>query len=87
MQSASPDRCLQVAKLLHCGLSNKEIAAQLQISIWTVKGATHRLCDEFGITGGMKRVKLVVKLNQYPIFTELFLLPRSRNHRIRIPPV
>jgi len=70
MQSASPDRCLQVAKLLHCGLSNKEIAAQLHTSIWTVKRAIHRLCDELRITGGINRVKLVVKLNQYPIFTE-----------------
>ena len=67
MLSASPDRCVHVAKLLHGGLSNKEIAAHLHISLWTVKGAIHRLCDEFGITGGFTRIKLVVKLNQYPI--------------------
>ena len=51
----------QVLKLLVQGCSNKEIAAQLNISPRTVKQHLRTLFLRAGIRDGRKRVKLVVQ--------------------------
>ncbi len=40
-----------VARLIAAGLSNKEIAARLQISVGTVKHYVHRILDKTGLQG------------------------------------
>jgi DNA-binding NarL/FixJ family response regulator len=52
----------RLAELLLQGAETKEIAAQLRISVRTVKSYLARLFFERGITTGCKRVKLVVIL-------------------------
>ena len=52
----------QIAELLLQGCSNEEIAQQLNIALRTVKAHFNRLFLRFGITGGIKRVKLATLL-------------------------
>lgn len=52
----------QVAELLLQGCDNAEIANQMKISRRTVKAHFNRLFLRFGITGGVKRVKLATLL-------------------------
>jgi Bacterial regulatory proteins, luxR family len=52
----------QIAELLLQGCSNEEIAQQLHIALRTVKAHFNRLFLRFGITGGIKRVKLATLL-------------------------
>jgi DNA-binding NarL/FixJ family response regulator len=52
----------QMVELLLQGCDNAEIAAQLKMALRTVKAHFHRLFLRFGITGGIKRVKLATLL-------------------------
>jgi DNA-binding NarL/FixJ family response regulator len=52
----------QVVELLLQGCDNAEIARQLNMAQRTVKAHFNRLFLRFGITGGIKRVKLATLL-------------------------
>src|SRR5690349_25125441 len=52
----------QIVELLLQGCDNTEIARQLQMARRTVKAHFNRLFMRFGITGGIKRVKLATIL-------------------------
>lgn len=52
----------QVVELLLQGCNNPEIAKQLNIAHRTVKANLNRLFLRFGITSGVKRVKLATLL-------------------------
>jgi DNA-binding NarL/FixJ family response regulator len=56
------DRTQKVMSLLLQGCDNAEIGRELQVSQRTVKWYLAREFGRFGITGGMKRVKLAVLL-------------------------
>jgi DNA-binding NarL/FixJ family response regulator len=52
----------QIVDLLLQGCDNSEIAKELNIARRTVKAHFNRLFLRFGITGGIKRVKLAILL-------------------------
>ncbi len=52
----------QIVDLLLQGCDNAEIASQLKMARRTVKAHFNRLFLRFGITGGIKRVKLATLL-------------------------
>jgi DNA-binding NarL/FixJ family response regulator len=52
----------QIVELLLQGCDNAEIATQLKMARRTVKAHFNRLFLRFGITGGIKRVKLATLL-------------------------
>jgi DNA-binding NarL/FixJ family response regulator len=52
----------QIVELLLQGCGNDEIARQLHMARRTVKAHFHRLFLRFGITSGIKRVKLATLL-------------------------
>jgi len=52
----------QIVELLLQGCDNAEIATQLHMARRTVKAHFNRLFLRFGITGGIKRVKLATLL-------------------------
>src|SRR5580693_7002373 len=52
----------QIVELLLQGCDNAEIASQLKMARRTVKAHFNRLFLRFGITGGIKRVKLATLL-------------------------
>jgi DNA-binding NarL/FixJ family response regulator len=52
----------QIVELLLQGCENPEIARQLNITCRTVKAHFNRLFRHFGITSGIKRVKLAILL-------------------------
>ena len=52
----------QIVALLLQGCDNAEIASQLKMARRTVKAHFNRLFLRFGITGGIKRVKLATLL-------------------------
>jgi DNA-binding NarL/FixJ family response regulator len=52
----------QIVELLLQGCDNDEIARQLHMARRTVKAHFHRLFLRFGITSGIKRVKLATLL-------------------------
>ena len=52
----------QIVELLLQGCDNAEIASQLHMARRTVKAHFNRLFLRFGITGGIKRVKLATLL-------------------------
>jgi DNA-binding NarL/FixJ family response regulator len=52
----------QIVELLLQGCDNAEIADQLKMARRTVKAHFNRLFLRFGITGGIKRVKLATLL-------------------------
>ena len=52
----------QVVELLLQGCDNSEIASELKMARRTVKAHFNRLFLRFGITGGIKRVKLATML-------------------------
>ena len=60
----------QIAELLLQGCDNSEIASQLQMARRTVKAHFNRLFMRFGITGGIKRVKLATILYRRQICPE-----------------
>ena len=52
----------QIQQLLMHGYENREIGAELGISVRTVKAHMNRMFKRNGIRDGVKRVKLAVKL-------------------------
>jgi DNA-binding NarL/FixJ family response regulator len=52
----------QIVELLLQGCDNAEIATQLKMARRTVKAHFNRLFLRFGVTGGIKRVKLATLL-------------------------
>jgi DNA-binding NarL/FixJ family response regulator len=54
------ERDRQIVALLLRGWDNKAIAGQLGMPLRTVKAHFHRMFRQFGITTGIKRVKLAV---------------------------
>lgn len=60
----------QIAELLLQGCDNTEIARQLNMARRTVKAHFNRLFMRFGITGGIKRVKLAILLYRRQVCSE-----------------
>src|SRR5689334_23855794 len=60
----------QIAELLLQGCDNAEIARQLNMARRTVKAHFNRLFLRFGISGGIKRVKLATLLYRRQICSE-----------------
>jgi Bacterial regulatory proteins, luxR family len=60
----------QIAELLLQGCDNSEIARQLKMARRTVKAHFNRLFLRFGITGGIKRVKLATLLYRRQLCSE-----------------
>src|SRR4051812_32345001 len=60
----------QIAELLLQGCDNSEIARQLKMARRTVKAHFNRLFLRFGITGGIKRVKLATILYRRQLCSE-----------------
>jgi FixJ family two-component response regulator len=61
----------QVAELLLRGCDNAEIAKELRVARRTVKAHFSRLFLQFGINGGIKRVKLAVLFDRRQACQEL----------------
>jgi len=61
----------QIAELLLQGCDNSEIANQLKMARRTVKAHFNRLFLRFGITGGIKRVKLATLLYRRQLCSEV----------------
>ena len=66
------EACFEAARLLLRGYSDSEIAKAMKVANRTVKSFIRRLCDEYDVHDGIKRVKLAVRLYQYPIFHPIF---------------
>jgi hypothetical protein len=60
----------QIAELLLQGCDNSEIARQLKMAKRTVKAHFNRLFLRFGISGGIKRVKLATLLYRRQLCSE-----------------
>src|ERR1700733_11903523 len=60
----------KIAELLLQGCDNKEIARQLKMAKRTVKAHFNRLFLRFGISGGIKRVKLATLLYRRQLCSE-----------------
>ncbi len=61
----------QIVELLLQGCDNAEIARQLNMARRTVKAHFNRLFLRFGITGGIKRVKLATLLYRRQICPQM----------------
>src|SRR5215471_17467822 len=61
----------QVVELLLQGCDNDEISKQLNMARRTVKAHFNRLFLRFGITGGVKRVKLATLLYRRQLCSEV----------------
>jgi DNA-binding NarL/FixJ family response regulator len=59
----------QVTDLLMAGCCNKEISKELHIALRTVKTILKNLFMRFGITDGIKRVKLAALLYREGVHT------------------
>jgi len=59
----------QVADLLLAGCDNKEISKELHIALRRVKTILTKLFMRFGITDGVKRVKLAALLYRERVYT------------------
>ncbi|MGO8986302.1 MAG: response regulator transcription factor [Terriglobales bacterium] len=60
----------QIVELLLQGCDNSEIARDLKIAERTVKAYFNRLFMQFGIKGGIKRVKLATLLYRRQLWLE-----------------
>ena len=61
----------QIVELLLQGCDNAEIATQLNMAMRTVKAHFNRLFLRFGITSGIKRVKLATLLYRREVCLQL----------------
>jgi DNA-binding NarL/FixJ family response regulator len=61
----------QIVELLLQGCDNAEIAQQLKMARRTVKAHFNRLFLRFGITGGIKRVKLATLLYRRQLCSQM----------------
>lgn len=68
----------QIAELLLQGCDNAEIAQQLKMARRTVKARFNRLFTRFGITTGIKRVKLATFLYRRQLCLESSATERER---------
>jgi hypothetical protein len=68
----------QIAELLLQGCDNAEIAQQLNMARRTVKARFNRLFTRFGITTGIKRVKLATFLYRRQLCLESSVTERER---------
>src|SRR2546427_8945005 len=64
----------QITELVLQGCDNSEIAGQLQMARRTVKAHFNRLFMRFGITGGIKRVKVATMIYRRQICSEQSVL-------------
>jgi len=80
----------QVVNLLLEGCDNVEIAKQLRIAHRTVKACFSRLYSRFGITSGIKRVKLATLVYRNQLSSDAILTERNKeldgNYRSPLPP-
>jgi DNA-binding NarL/FixJ family response regulator len=79
----------QVIELLLQGCDNAEIARELNMARRTVKAHFNRLFLRFGISGGIKRVKLATLLYRRQVLPPMNVMepcPRSESERIAMPP-
>jgi len=58
----------QIQELLMRGYENRDIGAELGISVRTVKAYMNRMFKRNGIRDGVKRVKLAVKLHRAGLY-------------------
>src|ERR1700730_11855823 len=74
----------QITELLLQGCDNAEIAKQLKMARRTVKAHFNRLFLRFGISGGIKRVKLATLLYRRQLCSEASVtgsaFPANENH-------
>jgi len=80
----------QVVNLLLEGCDNVEIAKQLRIAHRTVKACFSRLYLRFGITSGIKRVKLATLVYRNQLSSDAILTESNKeldgNNRSPLPP-
>src|SRR5438128_5819066 len=80
----------QVVNLLLEGCDNVEIAKQLRIAHRTVKACFSRLYLRFGITSGVKRVKLATLVYRNQLSSDAILTESNKeldgNNRSPLPP-
>ena len=80
----------QVVNLLLEGCDNVEIAKQLTIAHRTVKACFSRLYSRFGITSGIKRVKLATLVYRNQLSSDAILTESNKeldgNNRSPLPP-
>ena len=80
----------QVVNLLLEGCDNVEIAKQLRIAHRTVKACFSRLYSRFGITSGIKRVKLATLVYRNQLSSDAILTENNKeldgNNRSPLPP-
>jgi len=72
MNTCPTTREEQVQELLMRGYDNRDIGAELGISVRTVKAYMHRIFKRNGIRDGVKRVKLAVKLYRESLYRSPF---------------
>src|SRR5271166_2279143 len=68
----------QIVELLLQGCDNAEIAAQLKMARRTVKAHFNRLFLRFGITSGIKRVKLATLLYRRQVCSQTSVMEPAR---------
>lgn len=68
MKTCPNTREEQIRELLMRGYENRDIGAELGISVRTVKGYMNRMFQQNGICDGVKRVKLAVKLYRASLY-------------------
>ena len=80
----------QLVNLLLEGCDNVEIAKQLRIAHRTVKACFSRLYSRFGITSGIKRVKLATLVYRNQLSSDAILTESNKeldgNNRSPLPP-
>ena len=74
------DREKAVMELLLQGMSNTEMAKELNIGVRTVKQYLHVLYIKFGIETGIKRVKLTAILYKRQLCTEIRSAQEHSHH-------
>lgn len=71
-------RLMYAAVQILKGLDNKEMAKEMGVSVRTAKAYCNQLYQAFGITSGVKRVKLVVILFRNRIQLENMILEATK---------
>lgn len=74
----------QIVELLLQGCDNAEIATRLKMARRTVKAHFNRLFLRFGITGGIKRVKLATLLYRRQLCSQTTVTETARQASVNI---